>query len=46
MKILLGGGGKRRLKEVGVCKLFMTLEGMFIEGRRLKEGGHLSKDLP
>ena len=46
MKILLGGGGKRRLKEVGVCKFFMILEGMFIGGRRLKEGERLSKDLP
>ena len=46
MKILLGGGGKRCLKEVGVRKFFMILEGMFIGGRRLKEGGRLSKDLP
>ena len=46
MKILLGGGGKSSLKEVGVHKFFMIFEGVFIGGRRLKEEGRLSKDLP
>ena len=50
MKTLLVGVGtfirRGRLKEGGVHKLFLILGGVFIEGRRLKEVGHLLEDLP
>ena len=44
-----GGGGQgvgAHLKKRGVYKLNLILEGAFIGGRRLKEGGHLLEDLP
>ena len=53
MKTLLGGRGgggaafirREHLKEGGVNKLFLILGGVFIGGRRLKEGGQLLEDL-
>ena len=39
MKIILEGGVKGRLKEVGVHKFFLILEGVFIGGRGLKREG-------
>ena len=50
MKTLLewGGGGykRERLKEGGPHKLLLILGGVFIGGKRLKEGGRLLEDLP
>ena len=52
MKTLLGGRGggaafirREHLKEGGVNKFFLILGGVFIGGRRLKEGGQLLEDL-